>query len=147
TLLLVAVVAALPLVVDPGGWFVYLPARWTALAAACAALAACGLVGGIAVRRSALSYWWSALAGAAVASALLSGAPTISLLGTTERAMGAGTWILHGLLALAAATCVQRPRQLVVLARALSVGVIAVAVMTLLQRGGWQVPAGAINEL
>lgn len=142
---------ALPLVIDPAGWYVYLPLRWSAIVLAVGAIALLGLRTSTPrspTRRPphslvVLTRWWAALLAIVLVAALASSAPRIALLGAGDRMSGAATWILHGALALVGARIVRRREHLVVLARAMCLGLVAVACVTIAQRGGWDVPAGA----
>lgn len=150
-LLAAGLLAGLPLVTDPAGWYVYVPARWLALVAGTAALAATWWwserwdrgtsTGGIARRR--VEWAWCALVATAVLAALLGPAPLTSLLGSTDRSFGAATWLVHGTLAVLAARLVRDRDALATLCRAMVVGLLGVGGVTLAQRGGWDVPAGA----
>lgn len=140
-----ALVAALPLVADPAGWYVHLPARWLVLVLATTAMVAAGVAstrprGSVPGGRA-----WVALVALAVVSAAASSAPGVALWGAGDRSFGAATWLLHGALAWAGWATVRHRRDLVVLARAMVVGVLAVAMVTAAQRVGWDVPAGAAS--
>lgn len=143
-----ALVAGLPLVVDPAGWFVHVPLRWLVLVLWTGALGAAAWRSGAHVGgRLAGARAWAALLAIAVGSALASSSPQVSLWGSGDRMLGAATWVLHGAAVALGVLAVRRLADLVVLARAASLGLLGVAAVTLAQQAGWVDLGGVGAEL
>ena len=137
------VVAVLPLVSDPAGWYVYLSARWFVVVVA-VLVGMIGLAATGKLRAPAGAGWWMALVGVASVSAIASAAPGVSLFGANDRLGGAATWLVHGCVAAVGASVVRRRGDLRRLARGVSFAAVFVTVIVAAQRLGWRYPAGAV---
>lgn len=138
-----SLVAALPVITDPSGWYVFVAMRWALLVLAIPALFVA--VGPGRVRLPAGARWWACLLGVAAVSASLSGAPFTSWFGANDRLTGVVTWVAHGAMAVLGASVVRRRSHLRTLTRGVSTGAVLVAAFVAAQRMGWAFPAGVVT--